>query len=112
MAKETMIGVINKLISKRLKSLAMTDVIVGTIASVSPITITILDGLDSIPIPEELIDIDSIPEDAKVGDTYKFLRYKDGSRFYALNTGGTSSGDIDISNLKPLTNIDLDKILK
>lgn len=115
MAKDSMIGIVNELISKRLKSLSMTDVVVGKITSISPYSITILKELNEIAIPEELIDIDTIPKDAKIGDEYRFLRYKDGSRFLALPTGYSSSGSGEggtndyekLINLPSLNNIEL-----
>lgn len=85
MAKDTLIGTINKLISRRLNSLTITDVVVGTITSIEPtLEIIIMEGSDSIPIPEELIDVDSLPADIVVGDQFRFLRYNEGSRFLAL----------------------------
>lgn len=114
MAKDSMIGIVNELISKRLKSLSMTDVVVGKIVSISPYSITILKELNEITIPEELIDIDTIPKNAKIGDEYRFLRYKDGSRFLALPTGNSSGGGEggtydyeELINLPSLNNIEL-----
>lgn len=114
MAKDSMIGIVNELISKRLKSLTMTDVVVGTITSITPYSITILKELNEITIPEELIDIDTIPKNAKVGDEFRFLRYKDGSRFLALPTGNSSGGSEggtydyeELINLPSLNNIEL-----
>lgn len=134
MAKDSIIGIVNDLVSKRLKSLSMTDVVVGTITSISPYSITILKELNEITIPEELIDIDTIPKNAKVGDQYRFLRYKDGSRFLALvnGTGGGGEGGVtsyeDLTDLpslnnkelhgnrdvaeEPITNTELDSLLK
>lgn len=134
MAKDSIIGIVNDLVSKRLKSLSMTDVVVGTITSISPYSITILKELNEITIPEELIDIDTIPNNAKVGDQYRFLRYNDGSRFLALvnGTGGGSEGRVtsyeDLTDLpslnnkelhgnrdvaeEPITNTELDSLLK
>lgn len=86
MAKDSIIGIINRLISKRLDNLTMTDVVMGTITSIAPYSITLLNELNEIVIPEELIDVDTIPLDARIGDTYRFLRYAGGTRFLALNT--------------------------
>ena len=135
MAKDSMIGIVNELVTRRLKSLTMTDVVVGTITSISPYSITILKELNEITIPEELIDIDTIPKNAKIGDEYRFLRYKDGSRFLALPSGysgGNSEGgtndyeqliNLPLLNNKelhgnrnvaeePITNTELDSLLK
>lgn len=85
MAKDSMIGIINRLISKRLNSLSMTDVVVGTITTLSPeVSITIMEGSDAIALPEELIDVDSLPADVQIGDKFRFLRYGEGTRFLAL----------------------------
>ena len=133
MAKDSIIGIVNNLVTKRLKSLSMTDVVVGTITSISPYSITILKELNEITIPEELIDIDTIPKNAKVGDQYRFLRYNDGSRFLAL-VNGTGSGSEGVTSYEdltdlpslnnkelhgnrdvaeePITNIELDSLLK
>lgn len=105
MAKDSLLGIVNELVTKRLKSLTMTDVVVGTITSISPYSITILKELNEITIPEELIDIDSIPKNAKVGDQYRFLRYNDGSRFLAIVTGNTGSGEGGVSSYEDLTDL-------
>lgn len=84
MAKNTIIGIVNELISKRLNSLTITDVVIGTIKSVNPYSISILNEINDITIPEELIDIDTIPADAQVGDKFRFLRYNKGNRFLVL----------------------------
>lgn len=132
MAKDTIIGVVNKLISKRLSSLTITDVVVGTFVSIAPYSISILNELHDITIPEELIDIDVIPADAKVGDKYRFLRYNGGNRFLLLGKPGeevsrvvdyellmnlpTVNGTVLKGNRNlaehPLTNKEIDSILK
>lgn len=86
MAKDSIIGIINKLISKRLNSLTMTDIVVGTIASINPYSITILNEVNELTIPEELIDVDTIPIGAQVGDQYRFLRYHNGNRFMVVGS--------------------------
>ncbi len=84
MAKDSIIGIINKLVTMRINSITMTDVVVGTVISIKPYSIRILNELNEIEIPEELIDTDSFPEDTKVGDKFRFLRYRQGSRFLVL----------------------------
>lgn len=84
MAKDSIIGIVNRLITRRLNSLALTDIVVGEITSLEPITITIMKGSDAIPIPAELIDLDALPEDIQLGDRYRFIRYNNGSRFLAI----------------------------
>lgn len=90
MAKDSIIGIVNKLISKRLNSMTMTDVVIGKFTSVKPYSISLLNELNELSIPEELIDTDAIPDGVKVGDKYRFLRYKEGSRFLLLGNKLTS----------------------
>lgn len=86
MAKDSIIGIVNKLITKRLNSLTMTDIVVGTIKSIEPYSISILNELNDITIPEDLIDVDTIPIGAQVGDSYRFLRYNGGNRFMVIGS--------------------------
>lgn len=84
MAKNSIIGIVNELISKRLGSMQMTDVVIGVVRSTNPFSISIMNEVNDITIPQELIDIDSFPADVKVGDRFRFLRYSHGNRFLVL----------------------------
>lgn len=93
MARNSIINVINDLISKRLNSLTFTDIVIGKFVSVNPYSITFLNELNEITIPEDLLDLDVIPKDVKVGDEYRFIRYNKGNRFLLIGNKISKGGD-------------------
>lgn len=106
MPKNNIIQVVNGLITRRLHSLALTDVVAATIVSIDPIKIQTVAGAEALDIPDFLIDVDSIPKNAKVGDTFDFLRYNNGSRFKCLpNRVGGEGGITDYEELDNLPRI-------
>lgn len=76
---------VSKLVDQKIRGIPMTDIVIGTIDTLNPISITIIHGVDSISLPQEIIDIEELPTNVSVGDSFRFLRYNMGKRFLPLN---------------------------